>query len=84
MSQPTSLPLQNTTFPAMNTSRTCLGFIIVTIVPGTLFMGQVLILRASSTTMSASLPGRERADLVEDTVGRGARRWWPSRSPDET
>ena len=57
MFQPTSLPFQYTTFPAISTSRTCLGFIIVTIVPGTLFIGHVLMLRASSTMMSASLPG---------------------------
>ena len=30
---------------------------MVTIVPGTLFIGHVFMLRASSTTMSASLPG---------------------------
>src|SRR5438128_2518061 len=33
---PTSLPFQNTTLPAISTSRTWRGFIIVTIVPGTL------------------------------------------------
>jgi hypothetical protein len=51
------LPFQYTTLPAISTPRTCLGFIMVTIVPATLFIGHVLMLRASRTMMSASLPG---------------------------
>ena len=68
-----AFPVRN--FPAISTSRTCLGFIIVTMVPGTLFIDHVLMLRASRTMRSASLPGvsvptlsRTRFDAAPATV----------------
>ena len=68
-----SVPFQHTTLSAISTSRTCRGFIMVTIVPGTLFIGQVVMLRASSTTMSASLPGVSVPTFVQDPVRGSAR-----------